>query len=311
MDRAVLEQLSDPLMHLVRNRVDHGIETVDERRDAGKDAEAVVSVSASLRGSQVDIFVSDVGAGLNFERIRRKMRERGLPEPTEDKELLRSLFLTGFSTATRITNISGRGVGLDVVKSQVESLHGTIDVSSEPGFGTRFMLSVPLTLTTLSALFIRLGGQTFALPTRNVVKLVRFRASDLRLSQGRSVLSLGQAPIPVADLCTVFGLAQHTQLTGDEWLHGALLQSNGRRVIIAIDEALAEGDVVIKNLGPRIHRLRFVAGGVLQRSGQVVLLLNAAAVVQTAVGDEALVNPASGCRRSHNRSQVFKPNPGC
>ena len=128
---------------------------------------------------------------MNLDRIREKVRELQLPTPSDEQQLIRSVFLPGFSTASSVTDVSGRGVGMDVVKSQVEALHGTINVSSEPGGGTRFSLSVPLTLTTLSALFVRVGDQVVALPSSSVNKLTRFRRDDVHSTRGRDVLSLG------------------------------------------------------------------------------------------------------------------------
>jgi two-component system chemotaxis sensor kinase CheA len=288
MDRAVLESLGDPLLHLVRNAVDHGIESPDQRQAAQKNPVGTISVSASLRGSQVDIVVGDDGAGLNLDRIREKVRELQLPTPSDEQQLIRSVFRPGFSTASSVTDVSGRGVGMDVVKSQVEALHGTINVSSEPGGGTRFSLSVPLTLTTLSALFVRVGDQVVALPSSSVNKLTRFQRDDVHSTRGRNVLSLGAAPILVDSLARTMGMTSTSpQISGNRML-GVIIQSGSEQVVFLVDEVLREEEVVIKKLGPRIQRLRFVSGGVLLPSGGVALLLNAPELIKAANGEERL-----------------------
>ncbi|MDP6722033.1 MAG: ATP-binding protein, partial [Pirellulaceae bacterium] len=189
LDRAVLEGLKDPLMHLVRNGVDHGIETPQERTAAGKSAKAQLTVSAALHGAQVEIVVEDDGRGFDLERIREKARSRGLPEPEDDRELARLVFMAGFSTASIVTDISGRGVGLDVVQSQIETLQGSVDLSFVAGRGSRFALRLPLTLTTTRAIMVRAGQQTYAIPTANVQQIVRISLDEIRTVGKRRVLT--------------------------------------------------------------------------------------------------------------------------
>ena len=190
LDRSVLEGLKDPLNHLVRNAVDHGLETSLERQEAGKPAQGRITVSAALRGTQVEVIVADDGKGLDWEAIRLQARKQGLAEPSDDRAMAELIFHPGFSTAPIITHISGRGVGLDVVKSRAEALHGSIDVRSEPGRGTRFTLAVPLTLTTLRMLLVSAGSQIFALASTNVQKLLARRscATSARYRAGRCSL---------------------------------------------------------------------------------------------------------------------------
>lgn len=281
VDRTVLEGLRDPLLHLIRNSIDHGLEAPADRQTAGKSEAGHVKVSATLRGSQVDITVTDDGAGLNRQAILNKLRSKGLPEPRDDQELYRSIFLPGFSTAEIVTGLSGRGVGLDVVKSQLESLHGTIDLSSQPGFGTRFNLSVPLTLTTISALFVRAGGQNFALPSTNVSRLVRFVPSDVKSMSGQDVLSLGSSPIPVTTLAGALNLQKAASAAPNEQLTGVVLTTGDRKLVVIVDELVNEREAVVKNLGPQIRRLRHVSGATLLRSGGIALLLNVATLVRS------------------------------
>jgi len=281
VDRTVLEGLRDPLLHLIRNSIDHGLEAPADRQKAGKSAAGHVTISATLRGSQVDITVTDDGAGLNRQAILNKLRSKGLAEPRDDQEIFRSIFLPGFSTAKIVTGLSGRGVGMDVVKSQLESLHGTIDLSSQPGFGTRFSLSVPLTLTTISALFVRANGQSFALPSTNVSRLVRFEPGDVKSMSGQDVLSLGGSPIPVTTLAGALNLDKAASATPHEQLTGVVLTTGNRELVVIVDELVNEREAVVKNLGPQIRRVRHVSGATLLRNGGIALLLNVATLVRS------------------------------
>jgi two-component system chemotaxis sensor kinase CheA len=283
LDRSVLEGLKDPLRHLVRNAVDHGGEPPEARRAAGKPSATRVRVAAVLRGSQVEVVVSDDGRGLDLEALRRQLRKRHLPELSDERELARAVFLPGLSTAPLITDVSGRGVGLDVVRSRVESLHGTVDVSFTPGRGTRFTLAAPLTLTTLRAVLVGAGGQTFAFVGTNVQRLVRIDPAALRTVEGREMLALGGPPLPLASLADTLGLPSPVPAVDGGRVPALVVAAGDRRAVFSVDEFLAEQEIVIKGLGSRIRRLRHVAGGTLLPSGQVALVLNAANLVRTAL----------------------------
>jgi len=300
VDRSVLEALKDPLLHLVRNAVDHGIESSQQRRAAGKPLPAQVSVSAALRGSQVEIVVADDGRGLDYDAIRAKARQRGLPEARDERELAQLLFVPGFSTAAILTEVSGRGVGLDVVKSQIESLHGTVEIQSRPGQGTRFVLTAPLTLTTIAAVLVRCGGHVWALPGGSVNALVRFSPDQVRRAGGRDVLLLGDAPAAVVSLAERLGLSEEStghvpagekqSSIGPQGLGhpgryrtAVVLTAGERQAAFIVDEVLEQLDVVVQGLGPRIRRARLVSGATLLPSGRIALLLNAGPLVQDAL----------------------------
>jgi two-component system chemotaxis sensor kinase CheA len=329
MDRSVLEGLKDPLRHLVRNAVDHGIEPPDRRRTAGKPAQARVTVSAALRGAQVDVVVGDDGQGLDLDALREQARRHQLPEPVDEAEVARLIFLPGLSTARLITDVSGRGVGMDVVKSKVEALHGSVDLVTTAGAGTCFTLTVPLTLTTLRAVLVAAAGQIYALAGTNVHKLVRTRSGDLRSIAGRQVLTLGGPPLALASLAEVLGHKTSGLATKPPGARGSHLDSasaaepgamlsrpvlgrasseispgrenmpsrfeepllsvvivtaGDRRMAIVVDEFLAEQEIMVKNLGPRVRHLRHVSGATLLPSGRIALVLNAAHLVRTALG---------------------------
>jgi two-component system chemotaxis sensor kinase CheA len=280
LDRSVLEGLKDPLRHLVRNAVDHGAEPPDERRRAGKAAQARVTVTAVLRGSQVEVAVADDGRGLDLDALRQQLRRRGLPEPADERELARAIFLPGLSTSRLITDVSGRGVGLDVVKGRVEALHGTVDVTFAPGDGTRFTLAVPLTLTTLRALLVETGGQTLALAGTNVQKLVRIGPDDLVSVAGREMLRLGDEPLPVAGLAETLGLRPRAPASAGTRRPAVIVAAGEKRMAFVVDEFLTEQEIVIKNLGPRVRRVVQVSGATILPSGQIALVLNAASLIR-------------------------------
>jgi two-component system chemotaxis sensor kinase CheA len=283
LDRSVLEGLKDPLRHLVRNAVDHGAELPAERRAAGKPARARITVAAVLRGAQVEVIVADDGRGLDLEALRHQARKRKLPETADELELARLIFLPGFSTARLVTDVSGRGVGLDVVKSRVEALHGTVDLSFVAGHGTRFVLGVPLTLTMLRVLLVTAGGQPFAFVGTSVQKLVRFDPGELRSVEERETLCLGGAPVPIAGLAESLGLpASEPTESGGRTL--ALIVAAGeRRMAFVVDEFLAEQEMVVKSLGERIRRVRHFSAATILPSGRTALVVNAANLLRTAL----------------------------
>lgn len=283
VDRSILEGLKDPLRHLVRNAVDHGVELPSQRKTSGKPPGGQVRVTASLRGQQVEVTVEDDGAGLNLEGLRLEGRQAGLGEISDPAEVARLVFRPGLSTAKIVTDVSGRGVGLDVVKSRVEALHGTVDLSSRAGAGTRFTLTVPLTLTTLRAVLFKVSGQIYAFAGTNVHKLVRVAAAEFRSALGRPVLPLAGELVPVVALATVLD----PKATPPPWGNGPIpllvVAAGEQRAAFAVDEFLAEQEIVIKNLGNRLKRLHLVAGATLLPSGRIALMLSAANLIRAAL----------------------------
>jgi two-component system chemotaxis sensor kinase CheA len=275
--------LADPLRHLVRNAVDHGVEPPARRREAGKPPAGRVTIAAVLRGSQVEVVVADDGRGLDLDALRQQARKRRLPEGVSDAELARLVFLPGFSTVRLITDVSGRGVGLDVVKSRLESLHGTVDLSFAPGQGTRFTLAVPLTLTTLRVLLVGAAGQTFALASTNVQRLVRVEPGHLRFVEGREMLALGGPPLPVASLAGTLGLTGTAPPHANGKAPAVVVKAGTLTAAFLVDELVNEQEVLIKNLGARVRRVRHLSGATILPSGQVALVLNAAALIRTAL----------------------------
>jgi two-component system, chemotaxis family, sensor kinase CheA len=302
LDRAILDGLRDPLLHLVRNAVAHGIEPPAERIARGKPGRARITISAALCGTGVEVVVADDGRGLDLDAIRAQADARALAVPEDPRELVRLIFLPGFSTARAITDLAGRGVGLDVVEHDVETLHGSVELASEPGRGTRFTLLLPLTLTTLRALLLGAGGQIFALPTANVRRLVRAGSSELDSLEGRVVLRSGGAPVPLACLAETIGMPRddlraRAQRT-DAKLLLVIIASGEREVAFVVEDLIAEQDVVIKSLGPRLRRIRHFAGATVLPTGRLALILAAADLVQSALDRGSGQGLASACSAS-------------
>jgi two-component system, chemotaxis family, sensor kinase CheA len=305
LDRAVAERLKDPLLHLVRNAVDHGIESPAERAAAGKPAAGVITVSAALKGAQVEIAITDDGRGLDRERIREEARARGLPESVEDRDLLALVFHPGLSTARALTTVSGRGIGLDVVKSQVNALHGTVGLESIAGVGTTFALTVPLTVTLIRALLVEAAGRTFALATTQVMSLRRLIPTEVRNVGGREMLAVTAGLLPLVSLAEALGLPPPRRDRGQGGFV-VLVEAGTSRVAFVVDELRAEQDLVVTGLGRRLRRVPNVAGCALLEDGGIALILSAAELAESALQAPArrLLVPAAGPKRARRRLLV-------
>jgi two-component system chemotaxis sensor kinase CheA len=285
LDRSILEALRDPLLHLLRNAIDHGLETPAARTAAGKPARGRVLIEAALQGDRVRIVVADDGRGLETEKIREVAARRKLPAPADDREAARLIFTPGFSTTRLITEVSGRGVGLDVVKSRIESLHGTVTCNLDHHPGLAVVLDVPLTLTTVRAVLLSAGGQIYALPLTGVERLLRVAVDDVKSVEGRESLALGGTPVPVVSMAEVLGAP--SQASAGPSFPALMLAVGGERAVFTVDELIAEQEVVVTNLGARLRRVRHFSGGTLLPSGRVALILNAADLLRTALGRAA------------------------
>jgi two-component system chemotaxis sensor kinase CheA len=305
LDRAVAERLKDPLLHLVRNAVDHGIETPPERAAAGKPSAGLITVSAALKGAQVEIVITDDGRGLDRVRIREEARARGLPESAEDRDLLALVFHPGLSTARALTAVSGRGVGLDVVKSQVNALHGTVGLESVAGAGTTFALTVPLTVTLIRALLVEAAGRTFAVATTQVMGLRRLIPKEVRNVGGREMLAAIDGLLPLVSLAEALGLPAPRRDRGQGGFV-VLVEAGTSRVAFVVDELLAEQDLVVTGLGRRLRRVPNVAGCALMEDGGIALILSAAELAESALQAPArrLLIPAAASEAIRKRLLV-------
>jgi two-component system chemotaxis sensor kinase CheA len=281
LDRKVVEDINDPLMHMVRNSVDHGIEMPDARRASGKPAQARVSLSAYHEGGSIVIAIADDGAGLNTERIRAKAVAQGLiadDDTMSAAEIHELIFRPGFSTAEKVTEISGRGVGMDVVRRNIEALRGRIEIHSTPGQGTTFLIKLPLTLAILEGLLLRTGEERFVLPTFCVRESLRPAREQVHSFQGRRrVIQVRDSLLPMIHLSELFG---ETGAVPEPWeATVVVIDDNGRRIALLVDELLGKQEVVIKSLGTAFTHVRGVAGGAILGDGRIGLILDAGGLV--------------------------------
>jgi len=295
IDRAVVEGIADPLRHLVRNAVDHGIEMPPLRTAAGKEPRGRIAMTAALRSGRVEIAVADDGGGFDVEAVRARALQRGLPVPEDHAAIVRLLFSPGFSTAPSVTAVSGRGVGLDVVKTAVEARRGSVEVTSMPGQGSRFALNLPLSLTLLPALLVKAAGQTYVIDSSAVRGMVRVEPQALATMEGRDVLSVGDAPVPIVSLAEVLGQPAPDPARETARVPIVVLDAAAGRCAFAVDELQAEQDVIVKDLGPRLRRVPCINGATVLPTGRIALILNAAELVAAGLGHKTgRATPAAG-----------------
>jgi two-component system chemotaxis sensor kinase CheA len=282
VDRSVLEGLRDPLLHLIRNAVDHGVEGKSARCKAGKPPVGSITISASLNGPQIIVKVRDDGRGIDTDAVNAAAQKRGLvPARTAGHEH-DVIFEAGFTTLASASAISGRGVGLDVVKSQIEAMRGAITVATEPANGTEFTLVLPLTLTSIRGLLIGCGGQTFALDSTMVRGLRRVASGDVRVVVGSPVLVGEGDPLPLVSLADLLGLDAAPPREGEP-MQVVLLGLDAPQAAIVVDALYDEDDLTVRNLGPRFGRIANFSGGTILPDGRVVLILHAGDLVATAL----------------------------
>ena len=288
LDKAVIDRLGDPLVHLIRNCIDHGIESPTERTSAGKPAMGTITLRAAHIGANVVISVIDDGAGLDTAAILRKARQRGLVPHDADlpeSEIFELIFLPGFSTATQVTDVSGRGVGMDVVRRAVEALRGSITVHSDPGHGTRIDLSLPLTLAIIEGLMVHAAAERFVIPLSAVEECMELTADRFATTRGRNVIQVRGAPVPLIRLRDIFNLPGPRPL-----LEQAVVVNVAEvRVGLAVDQVIGNHQTVIKSLGKLYQRADCISGATITGDGNVALILDLAGIVRSARNDEAAV----------------------
>lgn len=283
-DRVVLAQLREALMHLVRNAVDHGLEKPDVRRAAGKPEEGTICVDARLVGDRIVVTVADDGAGLDVASVRRRLQARGENVPDDDRAVIRRLFMGGISTRAEATAISGRGVGLDVVRAVADRIRGSVDVTWKPGRGTTFTLEAPLTLATARAVLARVGQAHVAIPATFVERLMRVAPEDLRTVEGRLAVQTGDEPAVIASLAAVLG-PPLVDRAPEGLLSFAVVRVGTLRVALRVDALVEEIEVVVRPI--RAHGqvpVPHVSGAAMLASGTIALVLNVTSAVAAALG---------------------------
>jgi two-component system chemotaxis sensor kinase CheA len=317
LDKTIVEAIKDPLTHVVRNSIDHGIETPEARIAAGKPAEGCLLLRAFHEGGQVNIEISDDGAGLNLERIRQKAIERGIVTQEQalrmnDRDVGQLIFAPGFSTAAQVTNVSGRGVGMDVVKTNVEKIGGAVDLQSQPGLGTTIKLKIPLTLAIIPALIVTCDGDRFAIPQVSLLELVRLDGEQARKRierlHGAPVYRLRGQLLPIVNLRQELGLPAkwaEGEANADEVVNIVVLRADDRQFGLIVDSINDTEEIVVKPLSQQLKGIPVYAGATIMGDGRVALILDVLGTAQRAhvvseVRDRNLADNAS--RQSQQQS---------
>jgi len=287
LDKTVLERLADPLVHLLRNSIDHGIDMPDERKVAGKRPQGLILLEAEHSGSEVIIRITDDGKGMDPALIRRKAVEKGLlPADSElpDKEILKLIFLPGFSTAATVTSISGRGVGMDVVHRAIDSLRGVIEISSELGHGTTITIRLPLTLAIIEGLQVQVGDGFFVIPLSLVEECVELHQKDVDPSGRKRIINLRGELVPYINLRRWFEIEGESPEIEQIVITGV----EGRRVGIVVDHVIGEHQTVIKSLGRVYRDVEGISGATIKGDGSLALILDVPRLVRSVVADNDL-----------------------
>jgi len=321
LDKTIIEAIKDPLTHLVRNSVDHGIELPEQRVKAGKDRIGRLILRAFHEGGQVNIEITDDGAGLNVDRIRKKAIERGMATSEQaarmtEREIFNMIFLPGFSTAEKVTNVSGRGVGMDVVKTNVEKIGGTVDVQSSPGRGTTVRVKIPLTLAIIPALVVTCGGDRYAIPQVSLLELVRLESDEvakgIELVHGAPVYRLRGRLLPLVylnqelKLDTAIRSASHQ----DGAVNIVVLQADERQFGLVVDQINDTEEIVVKPLRKQLKSVKTFAGSSIMGDGKVALILDVLGLAQrasvvTETKDRALAKKAAESTSVSGEKQTF------
>ncbi|MBC7792937.1 MAG: chemotaxis protein CheA, partial [Clostridia bacterium] len=277
LDKLIVEDLADPLMHLIRNSLDHGIEPPNERVAGGKPGEGVVRLSAAAQGNHVVVEVSDDGRGIDVQRVVKIALERKLIPAERAQELSRReifnlLFLPGFSTRDEVSAYSGRGVGLDVVRTNISQLSGVIDVDSVEGQGTTFTVTLPITLAIIPALIVAVAGRTYAIPLNNVQETLALTDVDVRTIERREVISLRGSTVPLVDLRKLFNLDKETKRPNT--VYGVIAGAGVNRMALVVDDLVAQQDIVIKSLGKWLRNTPGIAGAAELGNQHTILVID-------------------------------------
>jgi two-component system chemotaxis sensor kinase CheA len=282
IDKAIIDEIGEPLVHLIRNSVDHGIETPEERIALGKTPTGTILLSAAQESNHVVITIMDDGSGIDAARVQAKAVSRGLlkgDEALSERDVVQLIFAQGFSTREAITEVSGRGVGLDVVLKSIERLNGLVEVETVHGVGTKFIIQLPLTLAIISALLVEAAGRTYAVPLGSVVESIKFAPEQIRTINGRETLRIRERIVPLVRLSTLFGLDESPQ-TGRTY--AVVIGRGDKRVAMVVDRLRGQQEVVIKGLDASISgSATGLAGATILGDGRVVLILDVATLFET------------------------------
>ena len=284
LDRTVIDEIGDPLVHLLRNSIDHGVETVPERTAAGKPETGTVHLRAFHSGNHVFIEIEDDGKGIDRDKVLGIALRKGVVTPEQaksltDEDVYMLLFAAGFSTADKISDISGRGVGLDVVKTKIESLGGHVQVSSKLGLGTKFSVQLPLTLSIISAMLIRLGSEKYAIPLTSIVETAVIRKEHIRNVHGNPMMEFRKSIVPLLSLSTLLEVPDYSEADEAE-TEIVVIRKGDKLAALMVDEFIGQQEIVLKSLGKYLTNLFAVSGATILGDGQVALIVDTNALIK-------------------------------
>ncbi len=285
LDKSIIEAINDPLVHILRNSADHGIESPEDRVKAGKSPKGTVIVKAENEGNHIVISIQDDGKGIDTEKIKNKAIEKGLITATQaaemsKREALNIIFAPGFSMAAKVTNVSGRGVGMDVVKTNITKLKGIVDIESEIGVGSKFIIKLPLTLAIIQGLLVQTSAETIAIPLNSVLEVVRVRKEEIETIHGYEVIRLRDTVLPLARMGQIF--SADYQMKYSEWQYIVVVGLAEERLGIAVDSLLGQREVVIKSLGDYLGTISGIAGSTILGDGKVIMIIDVGQFMQMA-----------------------------
>jgi two-component system, chemotaxis family, sensor kinase CheA len=284
LDRTVVDEIGDPLVHLLRNSIDHGVEPITDRLAAGKDETGTVWLRAFHSGNHVFIEIEDDGRGINRQKVLQTAINRGIVRQEQadrmtDDEVAALLFASGFSTADKISDISGRGVGLDVVKTKIESLGGVVGVESKPGKGTKFSVQLPLTLSIISAMLIRVNGEKFAIPLSSIVETASVKRNAIRNVHGAMMIDFRNSVIPLVSLAGIYNVPSSAETDADE-TEIVIVKKGEKLAALTVTELIGQQEIVLKNLGKYLSNVFAISGATILGDGQVALILDTNALIK-------------------------------
>lgn len=307
LDKSVVEVIGDPLVHLIRNSVDHGIESEDVRLAAGKAPKGKVTLRAFHKGNSVAIEIEDDGKGIDPDKMREVAIRKGVITPEEaaqldDREAMELIFAPGFSSAEKITDISGRGVGMDVVRTNIKNLKGSVNTYSEVGKGTRFTLSLPLTLAIIDALMVNVSGQMYAIPLDAVSETTKIEFERLTDVKGRKAVTLRGEVLGIVELSEMLGLPRTDPLP--DVLSVVVIHDNERRLGLVVDQLLERQEIVIKPLGAYLGDLKGISGATIMGDGSVILILDPHEIYLMSTSKAVSMGPGGDQGKQQQQSAV-------
>jgi len=308
IDRRILDEMRDPMIHIIRNCVDHGIETPEERKGKGKPTSGKISIEVFPRDHRVELKITDDGKGMSLEKLKEAIQKtesmtRERMDSLSKQELISYAFNSGVSTSEIITELSGRGLGLAIVRERIEKIGGTIGIETDTDVGTTFQIILPLTIANFRGILISTGGQEFILPTMYVERIMRERPEHITTVENREIVLLRGTQLSLVRMSTLLGI-EDRQNQSEDYLQIVILCANGVRMAFVVDQILGEQEVLIRNLGPQLARVKNIAGATVMGSGRVVPILNVADLMITGIklSGNSVITPKSRMEKASNKA---------